>query len=183
MELRLFSEPHLFSSTIHSADSFFTLRLADERDIPLIHTLALEIWPAAYATILSEDQINYMLHLMYSHESLMNQMKQQHEFLIVLHNNRPAGFASVSPVAAGVYKLQKLYIHPKYQGAGAGRFVIETILKAIKQKRGTALQLNVNRNNPAVFFYKKSGFIIVKEEDIDIGNGFFMNDYVMEKKV
>lgn len=72
---------------------------------------------------------------------------------------------------------------PSMQGKGAGRFVINEILKAIHRKGGHALQLNVNRNNKAVDFYKKFGFEIIREEDINIGNGYFMNDYVMEKKI
>jgi ribosomal protein S18 acetylase RimI-like enzyme len=45
------------------------------------------------------------------------------------------------------------------------------------------LLLNVNRENPALGFYKKKGFEVIKTEDIDIGNGYFMNDYVMRLKV
>jgi ribosomal protein S18 acetylase RimI-like enzyme len=57
------------------------------------------------------------------------------------------------------------------------------LITAIKQKGATSLLLNVNRNNPTKGFYEKLGFTVIKEEDIDIGNGYFMNDYVMEKKV
>ena len=44
-----------------------------------------------------------------------------------------------------------------------------------------ALTLNVNRFNKAIDFYLKNGFKIIKEENIEIGNGFLMEDYVMEK--
>jgi ribosomal protein S18 acetylase RimI-like enzyme len=43
--------------------------------------------------------------------------------------------------------------------------------------------LNVNRNNKALGFYQKFGFVILREEDIDIGNGYFMNDYIMVCKL
>lgn len=59
--------------------------------------------------------------------------------------------------------------------------MIDHVIETIKSRGATSLQLNVNRQNPAQHFYKKLGFLVIKEEDIDIGSGFFMNDFVMEK--
>ena len=59
--------------------------------------------------------------------------------------------------------------------------MIDYIIEEIKKENATALRLNVNRQNNALSFYKHLGFKIINEEDIDIGNGYFMNDYVMEK--
>ena len=59
--------------------------------------------------------------------------------------------------------------------------MIDYILDEIKQKGAKALELQVHRQNKARNFYEKLGFVIIKEKDFDIGNGFFMNDYVMEK--
>jgi Acetyltransferases len=80
----------------------------------------------------------------------------------------------------GIYKLHKIYVLPYNQGKGTGKFVITEIIRAISRKGGKGLQLNVNRNNKAKDFYEKMGFVVIREEDIDIGNGYFMNDYVME---
>ena len=159
------------------------LRRAYEKDIPLIRDLTMKIWPQAYSTILSATQIDYMLDMMYSESSLQKQMKENHEFIIVNDGTEPVGFASFSLQEPGVYKLHKIYVMPKNQGKGTGKFVINEILKAIIIKGGKALQLNVNRNNRAKEFYEKLGFNVIREEDNDIGNGYLMNDYVMEKKV
>jgi ribosomal protein S18 acetylase RimI-like enzyme len=51
------------------------------------------------------------------------------------------------------------------------------------KKNAKALQLQVNRFNKAKEFYEKLGFTVIKTADFDIGNGYFMNDYVMEKKL
>lgn len=158
------------------------LRRAWEKDIPLIREMSMKVWPQTYSTILSAGQISYMLDMMYSEESLTRQMKEKQEFIIVNDGKEPVGFASFGLQEPGVYKLHKIYILPGIQGKGAGRFVITELLKAIARKGGRSLQLNVNRNNPAKDFYEKLGFAIIREEDIDIGNGYFMNDYVMEKK-
>ena len=159
------------------------LRRATEKDIPLIRDLTMKIWPQTYSTILSAPQIDYMLKMIYSEDSLQQQMKENHEFIIVSDGKEPAGFASFSLAEPGVYKLHKIYVMPQKQGKGTGKFVIGEIIKAIIRKGGTALRLNVNRNNKAIEFYEKLGFTVIKEEDIDIGNGYLMNDYVMERKV
>lgn len=160
-----------------------TLRRAYEKDIPLIRDMTMKVWPQTYSTILTPDQISYMLEMMYSEQSLSKQMKEQHEFIIVDDGNEPVGFASFSQTEPGIYKLHKIYILPALQGKGAGKFVIGEVIKAIARKGGKALQLNVNRNNKAKDFYEKLGFTVIREEDIDIGNNYFMNDYVMEKKI
>jgi ribosomal protein S18 acetylase RimI-like enzyme len=95
----------------------------------------------------------------------------------------PVGFASYSEVNPSIYKLHKIYILPNQQGFGIGKQVIDYIIDDIQQRGATALQLNVNRNNPAKNFYEKIGFEVVRSEDGDIGNGYFMNDYIMEKKL
>ena len=174
---RLLSQ-QTFMPTLH-----LSLRKASEKDIPLIRDLTMKIWPQTYSTILSAQQIDYMLHMMYSKESLQQQMRENHEFMVVNDGRQSIGFASFSVVEPGVYKLHKIYVMPQNQGKGTGKFVIGEIIKAIVKKGGTTLRLNVNRNNKAKEFYEKLGFTVIKEEDIDIGNGYLMNDYVMEKKI
>jgi len=58
--------------------------------------------------------------------------------------------------------------------------LLQKVCNHAKENGANTLQLQVNRNNIAVNFYKKHGFKIIAEEDFDIGNGYFMNDYVME---
>jgi GNAT superfamily N-acetyltransferase len=72
-------------------------------------------------------------------------------------------------------------VHGNYQGKGVGKLFINAIIDAVKTAGGTILELDVNRYNNARFFYEKQGFTIYKEKDVDIGNGYFMNDYEMRK--
>jgi ribosomal protein S18 acetylase RimI-like enzyme len=159
------------------------IRTATKDDIGLIHTLAHEIWPAAYKEILSADQMDYMLEQIYSETSLQNQFDNNHHFLIAEENKNPVAFVSYSKLNSGIYKLQKIYVLPTQQGKGVGKFLIYHIIQKIKEQGVTALLLNVNRNNKAKQAYEHLGFKIISEEDIDIGNGYFMNDYIMEKKI
>jgi len=158
-----------------------TIRKAYPADIPLISNMAYKIWPQTYGNILSQEQIDYMLNLFYSEKVLHEQMQENIEFIIAYDGVHPVGFASFGLIEPRVYKLHKIYVLPSQQGRGTGRFIIDQLEKAMKAKGATSLQLNVNRQNNAKNFYEKLGFAIIKEEDIDIGNGYFMNDYVMEK--
>jgi ribosomal protein S18 acetylase RimI-like enzyme len=160
------------------------IRTAVEKDIPLIRDLTYKIWPQTYESILSKPQIDYMLNMMYSEQSLLDQMqKQGHEFVIVNDGKVGVGFASFSMTEPDIWKLHKIYILPGEQGKGVGKYVIDQVAIAIMRRGAKALQLNVNRNNNAKDFYEKLGFVVLRSEDIDIGSGYYMNDYIMEKKL
>ena len=163
------------------------IKKAGIKDIGLVQELAFAIWPTAYGNIISPEQLKYMLDLIYSKEALSNQIEYlHHRFIIVYDSGVAVGFASYSPKHAGyqlVYRLHKLYVLPNQQGKGTGKFLLNHIIEEIKPVNAKILELNVNRHNVAFHFYTKLGFTIAREEDIDIGEGYFMNDYVMELKM
>src|SRR5690606_14144475 len=113
--------------------------------------------------------------------SLQSQMQRGQLFFVVLENGQPIGFASIGQIEPHHCRLFKIYLNPAMQGKGTGRVVLETIMHYMKQNGGTQLTLNVNRHNSAKNFYERLGFAAIREEDIDIGNGYFMNDYVMHR--
>jgi GNAT superfamily N-acetyltransferase len=161
-----------------------TIREAGINDLVTVEKLAHEIWPGTYGHTHSSEQLSYMLQLIYSQPSLQQQMQQQHHhFLIAELDGQPVGFADYSLYEPGVYKLHKLYVHGSTQGKGVGKALIDHISGKLLQQNAHTLRLNVNRLNKARLFYEKQGFAVIKEEDVDIGNGYFMNDYIMEKKL
>lgn len=161
----------------------FEIKKATIKDIPLIRELTFRVWPQTYASILTQKQIDYMLEMMYSESSLQKQMTEQGcQFIIVFENGNPVGFASYSEEESHRWKLNKIYILQNQQGKGTGKFVINYIIEIIKKQNATSLFLQVNQNNKAKIFYERLGFTEVDFINLDIGNGFFMNDYVMEKK-
>ena len=160
------------------------IRKATLDNISLIRQLNLQIWPQTYSSILSGEQIDYMLELMYSAESLRRQMTMEKcTFLLIYDDGNPVGFASFSEEEPGSWKLHKIYVLPGQQGKGTGKFFLEHILAEIPALGAHRLLLQVNRFNKARDFYEKMGFSIIDSGDFDIGNGFYMNDYIMEKKV
>ncbi len=159
------------------------IRKAGAADIPVIQELAYKIWPGTYQAILGPEQVDYMLDLLYSEKILREQMEQQVDFIVVSDNGDPVGFASYSLTQPGIYKLHKIYVLPSQQGKGTGRMMIDYVKQQAVSAGGKFLQLNVNRYNNAKYFYEKLGFVVIREEDIDIGNGYFMNDFVMQLRL
>ena len=155
-------------------------------DLLAIHDLAHQIWPVTFREILSEGQIKYMMNLMYSMDTLEElHEKENHHFILALKNKERIGFALYHPKndPNSIYRLSKIYIHPRHSCKGVGKKLIDYIINDIVGYGATILELNVNRHNKAVGFYKKLGFRIVGEANIDIGEGYFMNDYVMQLQI
>jgi len=167
-------------------DKMKTIRQATPNDCKLIYELAVPSWKVAYSEILSHEQMEYMLEMMYSEELLTRQMREGHIFYIVLCDGVPSGFISFHPQDENLYILEKLYVLPHLHGTGAGHFLVgkaEEHIRNLHPNKQILFELNVNRNNKAVGFYKRLGFHIDREVDEDIGNGFYKNDYIMRKTV
>jgi len=154
---------------------------ADE--VEIIRSLAHKIWPITFKEILSSAQIEYMLDWMYSKEKLVQQMNAGHQFFVFELENEPIGFLGVEKKYLGTNSLRihKIYVLPEIHGKGIGKKLIDFAEKLAVKNNCSTLNLNVNRFNNAVDFYKRLGFEVVKTEDIEIGNGYLMEDYVMEK--
>jgi len=158
------------------------IRPVELNDLPTVQKLAYDIWPSAYLEILGRKQLDYMLEKIYSLPSLEHQYSVlKHQFLLVVENENPIGFASFSAHEdSSVFHLNKIYVLQGQQGKNIGKQILNYVIEKIKKLDATSLQLNVNRHNKALHFYKKQGFKIIREEDIAIGEGYYMNDYVME---
>lgn len=178
-----YQDNYLIKAIIRQSRQMHSIRNASVNDIALIRELTFQVWPQTYASIISQEQIDYMLEMMYSEGSLEKQMNEGCQFVIVYDDEKPVGFASYQEIEPQVFKLHKIYILPSQQGKGTGKFTIDHIVADIKTKNATALQLQVNRYNKAKTFYEKLGFVIIKEIDLDVGSGYFMNDYIMEKRI
>lgn len=160
----------------------FTIRKATTEDIPLINKLAWEIFPLTYKNILTKEQTEYMMDWMYSPENLRKQMEEEgHIYYIAYEECEAAGYVSIQPEGKDLYHLQKIYVLPYFQKSRLGRKLFEQAVSAIKELHPDPcrMELNVNRNNPALGFYEHMGMKKVREGDFPIGNGYYMNDYIM----
>ncbi len=162
-------------------------KLATSDDIPVIQELSKAIWHEVYPFIITVDQIDYMLEKMYSTPALLHQMETMgHQFLLMQLNEAPVGFASYSVKSTAEpnrFRLHKLYLQPSLHGKGWGRKAMVHIAEAIGSLGGTEIELNVNKKNPAIKFYERMGFFKERDEVIDIGNGYVMDDHIMVLKL
>lgn len=162
-------------------DSTINLVKADIADAALIENLARTIWHDYYPSIISIEQIDYMLKKMYSKESLMEQMtKKKDMFYLVLVNHEPEGFISITNSEDKNYFLNKFYLIQNSAAKGKGTRAFKQMLSILQPNKIT---LTVNRQNyKSINFYFKNGFVIERVADFDIGNGYVMNDFVMTWK-
>ncbi|WP_340203620.1 GNAT family N-acetyltransferase [Ascidiimonas sp. W6] len=158
---------------------------ATHLQLPEISEMAQIIWPYNYKNMISAAQIDYMLDLMYSNASLKEQLQKNHVFLIAKENKKPVGFASYEANFENKQetRLHKIYVLPETQGKGIGRKMLYEVIRISSKNGDKKISLTVNRTNPAVQFYKNLGFKITNSVDMEIGNGFLMEDYIMKKKL
>jgi diamine N-acetyltransferase len=160
-----------------------TISTATPGQIHIIREIAQATWPANFGQILTAEQIAYMLNMMYSEAALLDQVKNKgHVFLLAQADGVFGGYASYELNYQGkpVSKLHKIYVLPQMQGKNVGRALLDELAAIARNAGMKYLSLNVNRQNNAVGFYERYGFVKAGEEDIDIGNGYFMNDAVMQ---
>ena len=162
------------------------IRPATADDRLTIQRIAHQTWPATFGHILAPAQMAYMLDWMYRPSALTEQMEQRgHRFLLAIDGDEALGYLSYEVNYRGTLhtKIHKLYVLPQAQGRGVGAALLARAVDGACAAGNRALLLNVNRQNQAVQFYERVGFRIVQTEDISIGNGFLMEDYVMRKEL
>ena len=160
----------------------FTIRKATTADCTLIRNLAKQVFPETYKDILTADQIDYMMEWMYSEANIRKQMEEEgHVYLLAYEECEAAGYVSVQPEGYNLFHLQKIYVLPYFQGAHCGSFLFREAIRYIKEVHPAPcrMELNVNRHNRALHFYEHMGMRKVREGDFPIGNGYYMNDYIM----
>ena len=163
-----------------------SIKKADADDCSLIRELASQIWEPTYQSILSKEQLAYMFEMMYSVEHIRKQIEEMgHLYFIAYADEQPAGYLSIEKESADKFIFQKIYTLPKLHGKGLGRYLVEQGISYLKGicPLPFVIELFVNRSNPAVGFYEHIGMKKVATRDHDIGNGYYMNDYVMSMTV
>ena len=163
-----------------------TIRIATTKDIPLIQQLAEQVFPETYKNIITPEQCRYMMDMMYSEESLRLQMTEEgHVYQLLSVDGEAAGYVSVQPIESDLYELQKIYVLPRFQGRHLGRTLFDAAVALVKKLHPEPCRifLHVNRYNKAKTFYEHLGLKVTKQGDYNIGHGYFMNDYIMEKEI
>lgn len=156
------------------------IREASLTDIPQIRKMAQVIFPITYSSILSPEQLEYMMEWMYSEINLRKQMTERGDRYFIDDSSR--GYVSFRHDHDSIYHLEKIYVLPEYQKSGLGRNLFDRVIaeiRLIQNGEPFTVELNVNRNNPSVGFYRHLGMRCDRSGDFPIGYGYYMNDYIM----
>lgn len=156
-----------------------TIRKATSSDIELLRSLAREIWTECYPGIISMEQIEYMLNLMYSQQTIEREISTGVYWNILEDNSKPVGFLAFTDDGKKNIKLNKLYVQAGRHGKGLGQKALGYVVNFAEQNGFQNVYLTVNKKNlRAIKAYERNGFILTESVVSDIGNGYVMDDFV-----
>lgn len=162
-----------------------TVKVSDENLVSVVETLAHSIWREYFPFIIGTPQVEYMLEKFQSKQALLNQIKKDGFLYYLLEdkNGNRVGYFAVVPRQKELF-LSKLYVTAENRRRGYGRCAMEFIETFAREKGLSKITLTVNKNNTgSINAYKKLGFVITDSIATDIGSGFVMDDYKMEKPI
>lgn len=150
-------------------------------DIKELAKLASEIWHEYFPYLISDEQINYMLNKFQSKNAIINQINNEnYTYFYMIFDDKKAGYIGVSRKKDYLF-LSKIYITKECRHMGLGTKAFEFIKDFAKNNNYESIRLTVNKNNKsAINVYNKWGFKTIDSVVVDIGNGFVMDDYIME---
>ncbi len=156
-----------------------------ERDFGTVAKLADTIWRSHYSSMISMAQIDYMLDGRYVPERMLPYLDSDQRWMWVLRvDGEPAGYCSCSLSDDDAMKLEQLYLLSTQKGKGLGGLMLRHVEAHARSLTRPRLYLTVNKGNTgSIAIYRKSGFVVREEAVFDIGNGYVMDDYVMEKRL
>jgi len=155
-----------------------SIKRADSANLSDIFNLANKIWQDTYVQNIGQDQVDYMLYLFYSEKALKEKLEMGHDIFTIHYNGNFSGYFHLEHRPTDIF-IHKLYIDTSLQHKGLGTWTINHLKSEISSTQ-KELRLHVNRKNyKAINFYFKNGFTIEGYDDFDIGNGYYMNDFIM----
>lgn len=160
---------------------FIAVSGADAAVIEKLSVFATEIVREHFDPIIGKAQNDYMLARSQSAEAIRKQILEgSHYYIAADESSKWMGFTAFYPKGDEMY-LSKFYVHKEHRGKGVSRRMLELIIAATKEAGLCRISLNVNRHNDlAIAAYERMGFVRAREEQIDIGQGFIMDDFVYE---
>jgi ribosomal protein S18 acetylase RimI-like enzyme len=158
--------------------------VATAAQVAEVARMAHQVWNEHYVPLIGQAQVDYMLAKFQSPEAMQSQIDSGYGYFQILKSGERIGYASIRHDAAdGRVFISKLYVLAAYRKCGAGRQALELIERMARERGATHLWLTVNKGNPSVRAYERVGFRIVESLVMDIGGGYVMDDYKMEKEI
>ena len=160
-------------------------RVKSPDQIAAVARLAREIWVEHYVPIIGRVQVDYMLDRFQSESAIAKQIEEGQEYYLILRDDAPAGYLAVLPEPSSRRMfLSKIYVEKELRGLGLGRAAIRFAEGLCRERGLDTLWLTVNKNNASsIAWYERIGFRKADPVVKEIGGGFIMDDYKMEKDV
>lgn len=164
-----------------------TLESIARADFPVIRELASTIWRAHYAGMIPAGQIEFMLGRRFDDRALQEAVEAPGRWLELLRvSGTPVGYCDslLVPDDPSAVKVSQLYLLASHRGSGLGVRMLARIEDRARDLGRERLVLQVNKaNSSSIAFYRARGFAVREAAVFDIGGGFVMDDYVMEKRL
>ncbi|MBT3320434.1 MAG: GNAT family N-acetyltransferase [Clostridia bacterium] len=157
------------------------IKQAGPCDAAVIETLAEQVWAQHYTPIIGKAQVDYMLAKFQSERAIKADIETGYIYTIAYLDDVACGYSAVK-IDRGVF-LSKFYVLQRERGKGIGKTLMDNIIAIAGQHKRPRIWLTCNKHNPSLSVYKKMNFIIIDEVVTDIGGGYVMDDYVLEKKL
>jgi len=146
--------------------------------------MAHEVWNEYYVPLIGQAQVDYMVAKFQSAAAMQSQIDSGYEYFQIQQSGEIVGYAAIRHDAAEARVfISKLYLLAAHRKSGAGRQALELIERRARERGATHLWLTVNKGNASVRAYQRLGFRIVDAMVMDIGGGYVMDDYKMEREV
>lgn len=157
--------------------------VTNEELIYSLSAIADEIWHEHFTPIIGEAQVNYMLQKFLSPEALIEQINNGYEYFLFSYEYTFAGFAGIHEEDSSLF-LSKLYVHKDFRGMKIASYMFRKFVDICKLRNLNKIWLTCNRfNKNTLAVYEHLGFRKTRTQVADIGNGFVMDDYIMEYKI
>jgi len=158
------------------------VRLRTEAELRSLADFAAPIWHEHYDPITGAEQVDYMVEKFQSAEAMTESLSEGYRIYEIREDGKRCGYISICPHEDHMY-LSKFYLHSSARGKGIGRKMMDFVESEAKKEGFNKVMLNVNKENGSIEIYKRLGYEIAYPECNDIGNGYFMDDYVMSKNI
>lgn len=153
------------------------------QEVKEVASFAAIIWKEHFTPIIGIEQVEYMLKKFQSEHAILEQLTGGYRYFYLTVDKKMAGYSGIHMEENSIF-LSKLYIEREYRGMGLSHQFMDYYESLAKEHQISAIWLTCNKHNHnTLAVYKKMGFETIREEKTDIGNGFYMDDFILEKKI
>ena len=154
--------------------------IISEADVRRLAKVARIVWREANVAFCTPEQVEYMIERYQSFEAISGQLMHGYRYFLIEEGDVIMGYFGVQPQGERLF-LSKFYILKEYRGRKLFSLGLQYMIELCKESGLESIYLTVNRNNTHAYeVYLTKGFKVIAEEDNPIGEGFEMNDYIME---